>query len=78
MLVSVPYLAVTLSTAVNSPLLVVSVLDAIVEAQGRPLQLTGQLSVLLRLKGESAHECPVSHETTRGDLQGLADGSRGH
>lgn len=75
---SVPYLAVTLGAAVYGPLLIVPVLDSVVEAEGRPPQLTGQLSVLFRLKGGKAHESPVSHGATYGDLQGLANGSRGH
>lgn len=41
-------LAVTLCATVYSPLLVVLVLDSIVKAEGRPLQLTDQLSVLFR------------------------------
>ena len=76
--VSVSYLAVTLCATVYSPLLVVLVLDSIVKAEGRPLQLTDQLSVLFRLKGEKAHECPGSHGTTCGDFQELANGRGSH
>lgn len=44
------------------------------EAEGRPPQLTGQFSVLLGLKGDTCScECPVSHGTTYGDPQGLAN-----
>lgn len=68
----------TLSAAIHSPFLIVPVLDSIVEAEGRPPQFAGQLSILLRLKGESAHECPASHGTTQSDLQGLANGSTDH
>lgn len=75
---SIPYLAVTLSAAIYSPFLIVPVLDSIVEAEGRPPQFAGQLSILFRLKEESAYECPASYGTTQSDLQGLANGSRGH
>lgn len=49
--VKIPYLAATLSAAINSPFLIIPVLNSVVVAEGRPPQLIGQFFVLFGLNG---------------------------
>lgn len=51
----------TLSAAINSPFLVIPVLNSIVVAERRPLQLVGQLFVLFSLKRDRGERSLVSN-----------------